>query len=182
MIYQYSFYFGLPDNKDQYNLKPLVGIINMLVTILSLFIIQKFKRRPIFMMGYLLSWALNWYLFQIYQEHGGESDGAYQTIITIMAITFIVAHIFIYSLTLGTVTWVYAGEILTEKGMGVAVTLHWISNLLIYFLPSISAFANRRKDDEMDQSYFSKFFFLYSGLSMWGFFLTSVFTIETKID
>ena len=181
MIFQYSLYFHLDKNKDHYNLKPLVGVINMIITVLSLFIIQKFKRRPIFMIGFLISWALNWYLFQIYPEHEEAKSEGLKTIITIMAVTIIIIYIFSYSLTLGTVTWVYAGEILTEKGMGVAVTFHWISNIVVYFLPSMFSLLERA-DTNGDQVYFSRFFFLYSGLSMWGFFLTTVFTIETKLD
>lgn len=87
------------------------------------------------------------------------------SIITIMAVTIILVYIFSYSLTLGTVTWVYAGEILTEKGMGVAVSIHWTSNILIYLLPSIYSLMKGSNGD-LDQEYFSQFFFLYSGLSM----------------
>jgi hypothetical protein len=103
------------------------------------------------------------------------------TLISLLAIFIIGVFIIAFSLTIGTLAWVYSAEVLTEKGMGIAVFCHWISNFLIYYLPDLAIQLDPTEESwEYLDSHTSVFFFFFSGMCMIAFFVTSLYLKETK--
>lgn len=52
----------------------------------------------------------------------------------ILVVVFIIA----FAMTIGPITWLYLAEIMTEKGMGIAVSLNWLVVIFISYLPSLA--------------------------------------------
>ena len=76
-----------------------------------------------------------------------------------------------FSLTIGTNTWVYSTEILNEQGMGIAVSVHWVINFIIFYLRNIAIFADKEHHPDEDlKDHTAIFFFLYSSISLVGYF------------
>lgn len=181
MVLEYSFYFPLTEGTNQVNLRFLMGIIGFVVTPMSLYFMRIYKRKPLFLIGFLVIWACNTLLFQTFDEDGITKEIQLGSFISVVSLLSITTFVVVFSLTIGTLAWVYSAEILTEKGMGIAICWHWVSNFFIFLLPDISlSFSHHGETD----GYFDKdtavFFFLFSGTSMIAFFFTIVFLKETK--
>ena len=127
----------------------------------------------------MVLWAWDTLLFQTYDEDvftRKDSSSIFFNLLTILIlVTFIVA----FSLTIGTVWWVYATEVLSLKGMSIAVFSHWICNWFVAFLPTLAINLKLDSGSKFTGEYVVVFFFLFSGLSMCGFFLIIVFAKET---
>ena len=85
-----------------------------------------------------------------------------------------------FSLTLGTTSWVYATEILTEKGMGIAIFCHFLFNFLINYLPDLVLTIENRDSEYYYDRDIAVSFFLFSGMCIIAFFVLTVFLKETK--
>ena len=49
----------------------------------------------------------------------------------ILAVAFVLAFVVIFEFSLGPVPWLYMAEIMTDKGLSMAVVLNWITTLAI---------------------------------------------------
>lgn len=79
------------------------------------------------------------------------------------------------------VIYVYAAEILTDKGMAISSVVHWGTNTLMGFLPIFGlTFARIGQDYIILDEALTLYFFFFSGVSILGFFLVTIFVKETK--
>ncbi|MDR2057173.1 MAG: sugar porter family MFS transporter [Dysgonamonadaceae bacterium] len=112
----------------------LIGSINLLFTIISMFLIDKIGRKPLLLAGSgLMALSLGILSFSI--EYMGQSYG-----ILICILIYIAA----YAISLGPVTWTLISEIFPNKyrgvGMSVSTMFLWIAVFLVaLFFPSILA-------------------------------------------
>jgi preprotein translocase subunit SecY len=91
----------------------------------------------------------------------------------------IVGFVIAFASTIGPICWIYLAEIMTEKGMSIAVSLNWMVVILMSYLPTLAKQFNH-DPDESNQRDLSIFFFLFSGFCIAGFFLISLYVKETK--
>ncbi|MBO6891243.1 MAG: sugar porter family MFS transporter [Roseibium sp.] len=113
-----------------------IGAINMLVTILSMAVVDKVGRRPLFIFGFagaFASLAIIALLFQL--------DNPHLALLTLIALF---AFVFFFAISLGPLPWLYMSELfplaLRGKGMAVASLSNWICNFLVVFLfPALAA-------------------------------------------
>lgn len=113
-----------------------IGAINMLVTILSMAVVDKVGRRPLFIFGFagaFVSLSVIAVLFQL--------DNPHLAFLTLIALF---AFIFFFAISLGPLPWLYMSELfplaLRGKGMAIASLSNWICNFLVVFLfPALAA-------------------------------------------
>jgi preprotein translocase subunit SecY len=144
------------------------------------FVIPKYRRKTLLLVGMLVMWQCYAMMFSIYPEmlssfENKDDDSAYTIILTIIISFFVLG----YSMTLGPIPWMYLPEIMTEIGMGIAVSINWLIVILISYLPSIASKV-KTIDGKYDQPDMSPFFFVFGGFWIISFFLISLFVKETK--
>ena len=113
-----------------------IGAVNMLVTILSMAVVDKVGRRPLFILGFagaFVSLAAIALLFVL--------DNPQLASLTLVALF---AFIFFFAISLGPLPWLYMSELfplaLRGKGMAVASLSNWVCNFLVVFLfPALAA-------------------------------------------
>ena len=179
LVFQYSDYFYVDNNDKDLKIKYLLGIVNMVATFLSLYFCKVFKRKRLFLIGFIITWAWNCLLFQTFEEDVSSKRDVSSNLYNLLVIFIMIAFIVAFSLTLGSVSWVYATEVLTLKGMSIAVFWHWTCNWFIAYLPTLAINLKLAGGSRFTGEYVAVFFFLFSGLSMCGFFLIIVFAKET---
>lgn len=113
-----------------------IGALNVAVTILSMLMVDRLGRRPLFIFGFagaFLSLTLIAVLFQI------DNPGfAWLTLVGLFA------FVFFFAVSLGPLPWLYMSELfplaLRGKGMAIASLSNWICNFLVVFLfPALAA-------------------------------------------
>ena len=88
-----------------------------------------------------------------------ESDEYRRYVILLSVI--ISFFVFGYAMTIGPLPWMYLPEIMTEIGMGIAVSINWLIVILISYLPS---FAHTIKPEKYkNQPDMAPFFFVFGG-------------------
>ncbi|CAI2364113.1 unnamed protein product [Moneuplotes crassus] len=180
MIIYYSHFFKLHNDMNQLNLRLLVGLCNFVMTPISLYIAAVTRRKPLFLIGFMICAACNTMLFQVFDiEELGDSISL-GSLYTIFAISFIMLFIIAFSLTLGTITWVYTAEVMNDWEMGIANMTHWSTNFMINLLPTLAALLDPSHETDKNQDrYTGIFFLLYSGACLCGFFFTIVYVKES---
>lgn len=182
MLYKYVYYYDLV-KREQHGLKFVLAMINGIFTWMSFYLVKYFGRKSIMQAGFLVTWGWNALLYQFYQEDFTSSDSAYNIIINILTVFTSIIFVLSFALTVGSVWWVYSVETMTPKGFSIAVGCNWLTTFFVNLLPWIFIIA-RNKDDDDDQTYYklymSAFFFIFSALSIFGFFIILVFVQETK--
>jgi len=179
MVFQYSFYFSVVQSVDRLNLRFFMGILNATMTLGSMYLVKVCRRRPILMFGFLSACACNSFIFILFGVSDGHQGTRLSSLPNYITISVIWIYIMVFSLTIGALTWVYSAEILTDRGMGLAISAHWISNMIIFFLPNFSIDFKRSLSGESYKADTAVFFFLFSGLWMVAFFFMVVFARET---
>lgn len=104
-----------------------IGVINVFVTIASLFLIDKVGRRPLLLAGLLgmaISLATLGSLFHLNSDNAG-----------IGAIICLFFYVAFFAFSIGPIAWLIISEIfpleIRGKAMGAAISLNWIANILI---------------------------------------------------
>jgi sugar porter (SP) family MFS transporter len=113
-----------------------IGALNVLVTLISMAVVDKVGRRPLFIFGFagaFVSLVLISVLFGL--------DNANLAWLTLVALF---AFIFFFAISLGPLPWLYMSELfplaLRGKGMAVASLSNWSCNFLVVFLfPALAA-------------------------------------------
>jgi sugar porter (SP) family MFS transporter len=113
-----------------------IGALNVLVTLISMAVVDKIGRRPLFIFGFagaFVSLVLISVLFGL--------DNANLAWLTLVALF---SFIFFFAISLGPLPWLYMSELfplaLRGKGMAVASLSNWICNFLVVFLfPALAA-------------------------------------------
>lgn len=102
----------------------IVGVINMLFTILAIFTVDRFGRRPLMITGaVIMAISMLSLGFSFFANHTG-----------ILALVFMLTYIAGFSMSWGPVTWVLLSEIFPNSIRGVmsiAVATLWIANLIV---------------------------------------------------
>jgi SP family xylose:H+ symportor-like MFS transporter len=102
----------------------IVGVINMLFTILAIFTVDRFGRRPLMITGaVIMAISMLSLGFSFFANHTG-----------IIALVFMLTYIAGFSMSWGPVTWVLLSEIFPNSIRGVmsiAVATLWIANLIV---------------------------------------------------
>lgn len=173
------YYFGPPDTRFE-GLKFLVAGLRLILGFISIFMLSMYRRRSLFMYGFIVWWFCNGVLFLLFQEEI-EYNTLFGWYLKAGLIAMIMIHTFAFSLTLGPVTWSYMAEMLPAKALGIAVSLHWIVNICIAILPYVnSKFQIFYYKELKYNEFYSYQFFVFSGLSVLGYFLVLVFLMETS--
>jgi len=103
----------------------LVGFINMASTFGAIFLLGKFGRKALlwsfsFMMGAdLIALGISYFFLD-------QSDAA-----QILCVIFIMLFIVLFEFSLGPIPWLYMAEIMTDKGLSLAVLLNWIMTIVM---------------------------------------------------
>jgi sugar porter (SP) family MFS transporter len=113
-----------------------IGALNVLVTLISMAVVDKIGRRPLFIFGFagaFVSLVVISILFGL--------DNANLAWLTLVALF---AFIFFFAISLGPLPWLYMSELfplaLRGKGMAVASVSNWVCNFLVVFLfPALAA-------------------------------------------
>ncbi|MCF6768038.1 sugar porter family MFS transporter [Thiotrichales bacterium 19S11-10] len=150
----------------------IVGLVNMITTILAVYFIDKIGRKPIIYFGLtimIITLLTIGGLFY-YQEYGTKLSNFEQY--SILAATLF--YIFAFAISLGPITWVICAEIfpleIRDFGMTVTTMANWIgATLVVRFSLSI-----------MDSLGGYVLFFIFATCCFLGLFLVKFFTPETK--
>jgi preprotein translocase subunit SecY len=94
-------------------------------------------------------------------EEGIESYESfkYDWILTILITCFVLG----FAITIGPLTWLYLAEIMTEIGMGIAVSINWLIVICISYLPSLASTITTEVGKPYQQNDVSPFFFIFGG-------------------
>ena len=177
-INAYANYLG-PKNNSMEGFRFPLSWLKVVVGFMSLYTLAMLKRRALFMNAFIISCLWNWILFQLQGQEVDEHDQYDHLIKTSMTVILFIFNI-VYGLTLGPVTWSYMAEVLPARALGIAVFFHWIVNTFISVLPFIISANDRHYHSDFSYSkHYSVYFFCYSGLSMFGYFIVMVFMMET---
>ncbi|CAI2367555.1 unnamed protein product [Moneuplotes crassus] len=139
--------------------------------------------KPILLVGTLIACFCSCILFQTFQEMpiidvNIQSLGGFVNILMVVIIVLFAGG---FWLTTASVVYVYAAEILTDKGMSVSSVTHRGSNIIIGILPNFGLNFLRISEDKIQfHAALSFYFFLFSGISIIGFFIITIFVKETK--
>jgi MFS transporter, SP family, galactose:H+ symporter len=143
-----------------------IGVVNVVMTIASLFLIDKMGRRPLLLLGLLgMTLSLTAIGTLFYFESGLMGIGA------IICLFF---YITFFAISLGPIAWLIISEVfpleIRGKAMGFAITANWICNVIVSltFLTLL---------ETLTPSYT---FYLYACISVLGFFFVYFKVFETK--
>ena len=102
----------------------IIGLINLIFTILAIFTVDKFGRKPLMIIGAL---TMGISMFALGLSFYMQSQG-------IMALVFMLIYTAGFAMSWGPVTWVLLSEIFPNSirgAMSIAVAAQWIANLII---------------------------------------------------
>ena len=101
----------------------LVGGVNFLCTILSVFVIKSFGRKPLMVWnGVLMSLSMF-----------GLGVGIY-TDVSALGIACILVFVLAFELSWGPIPWIYTAEILVDKSMSMSTVMNQMTNMLLTFV------------------------------------------------
>lgn len=103
----------------------IVGVINLIFTVIAIVSVDKFGRKPLMIIGALgMAISMTALGFSFYFEHVG-----------ILSLIFMLTYVASFAMSWGPVTWVLLSEIFPNqirgKAMAVAVAIQWIANYLV---------------------------------------------------
>ncbi|MDR2818091.1 MAG: sugar porter family MFS transporter [Endomicrobium sp.] len=107
-----------------------IGVLNVLVTILALFVMDKIDRKKMLILGSLGMAASLVLLCIVSQLHIASNN-----IFGYITLAFLCIYIFFFALTWGPVMWIMIGEVFPLKvrglGAGVSSVANWTANLAV---------------------------------------------------
>ena len=183
LVLAYAYYYGRNSSDIRLNLRQIMSLAIVVSHIFSIYLCKICNRKPMLLVSFLITWACNWWLFQVF-DYGDVDRDDDITNTVVIAITYLAIGVFIicFGVALGPVAWVYTTEILTEKGMSISTFIHWVIYAIVFYLPNVGISITEGDDKEnIDlKKSIGLFFFFFSGASLWGFFLVLVFIRESK--
>lgn len=150
----------------------VVGLVNMLTTIIAIRFVDKLGRKPILYFGLSLLTLACFVVGYIFtqQTPGVELSDAMQYTLLGACLTFI----FGFAVSLGPIIWILCPEIFPLEGRDLGVTIttmaNWISNTIIGTYTLIW----------FDTMGVGHTFWMFGAVCVAGFFLVRFFTPETK--
>lgn len=177
MVLYYTYFFRLSEaHPKHYNLRFVMIHVLTISAFASLYLMHKLRRKPLMLIGLMIGWAWNSLLFLFFNEIEAR-DAIFHSMVDIMVITVIAVYIITFSLSTGPLCWVYSAEVLTDKGMSIASSAHWIWFAFIAYLPTF--IFKISKDSVSFSKQTATTFFFFAGITMLGFFVWTVFIKET---
>lgn len=98
----------------------LVGVVNMVATLLSAFLLGLFGRKQ-------LLWTLS---FLMAIDLVGLGIAYIQAIAT-LEIILVLVFVILFEFSLGPIVWIYMSEIMTEKGVSLGTLANWIFTIIM---------------------------------------------------
>lgn len=146
-----------------------VGIVFVLATIVTLFFVDKFNRKTLFMSG---SIGMGICLLLVGIIYPFTADGHMWAISLVFI--FICVYVMFYAYSWAAVTWIVVGELFPSeaRGMatGIASMVNWLGNIVVaLFFPIL-----------MESIGLSNIFFMFAGICIVGFFFAKYILYETK--
>jgi SP family xylose:H+ symportor-like MFS transporter len=148
----------------------VVGAVNMLFTVIAIWTVDQLGRKPLMLIGFagmavsLLALGL----------------AAYWQQTSIWVLTFILAYIACFALSVGPVTWVLLAEVfptrIRGRAMAVATVCLWVANLIVS-----QTFPMLDKNAWLEETFHHAApFWLYGLFSVVAFVFVARFVSETK--
>lgn len=159
---------GFTTHAEQLWATVIVGLVNVLTTVLSVFIVDKLGRRPILFVGLTFT-TLSMLALGIMFHVGIHTEA-----LRILAVIFVLTFIFGFAVSLGTIIWILCAEIFPLQGRDFGVTCttasNWIGNAIVSstFLTLIGTLGTANT------------FWVFAGLGLLSFFFVMKFAPETK--
>lgn len=108
-----------------------IGIINVLFTIVAMFLVDKWGRKPLLYLGLtgmVVSLIVLGGSFVFYQSLGGDS-------LQYLSLGSMIIYIPFFAVSLGPIAWLLISEVFPTKirgvGMSIATLVNWFSNFLV---------------------------------------------------
>lgn len=137
----------------------LIGLFNLIATACAIFLVDNLGRKKMLSQGVLI---LSGILFLI-------GFVAYYKMSLFYATLLICIFMLTYGITLGAVTWLYCGEVLTDSGISISCFFAYVNLFaLVYSFDFISSFG----------LYYA--FWMYSSISFGFYIFYSYYLIETR--
>ena len=174
--------FRFTDTKSHFDLRFFIAFASMIYTFIAMCLLKVIKRKTLFLIGILISWAGSGMMFLTANSVQEKDYGIiiFASRINLMVTLIIVWFSASFWLTTGPTMYVYCSEVLTDKGMSIATFCHWFLNTVTTILPtlaiSIAEYINQIDFISANTIYF----FIFSGLSIFGFFMVTIYIKETK--
>ena len=157
---------GFADAQTAILASVVIGIVNVIMTIIALWVIDKVGRRPLLITGLLgMLFSLLVIGFSFYEK---SDDLGLATVISL------VTYVAFFAISLGPVAWLIISEIypisIRGRAMGIAIFANWTCNYLVSltFLTMLEAFTP------------SGTFLVYAGVCLLGLWFVMKWVPETK--
>ena len=183
LVLNYSFSFIFSQEGMQINMRLIITALSLIYTPISMILLIFWSRKVILLIGTIIACAWTWVLFQLsaYLSFKTYTIVVLKSLPNIASSAAIFAFTLSFWLTTASTIYVYWGEVLTDKGMSIATAWHWFFNTIVSFLPILAFII---KDISGEKINFwdanSVYFFIFSGMSILGFFLITIYVKETK--
>ncbi len=145
-----------------------IGVVNVVITVVAIFLIDKVGRKPLLLIGNV-GMAASLLLLGFVNGFYGSTHGAALTTVVCMA-----AYIAFFSLSWGPVVWVMLSEIfplgIRGIGMGISSVANWFANFVVSLTFPIL----------LHQIGISTLFIIYGAMGILAIFFVRKFVSETK--
>lgn len=148
----------------------LVGVVNVLFTIIAILSVDKFGRKPLLLLG-SLGMGIGMLGLGTFAFNGNLGLGA---------LVFIMVYIAAFAMSWGPVTWVMVSEIFPNSvrslAMSIAVAAQWVFNFVVS-----QTFPMMLRNDTLIEKFNGGFpFFIYGGFAIIAIFFVWLKVPETK--
>lgn len=183
IILNFTLFFLFHGDYRNLNLRLALTIMAILSVFVAIIPLKKFGRKHLFMTGMIVSCLCCWILFQMADRLliSNFSVPIFASNHNFASFVFITLFFVWFWMTFASTPIMYCSETLTDKGNAVVTTITWAVNTLIAAMPSLMlAILDAFDIDARFKQANSIYFFLFSGFSMLGFFMTAIWIKETK--
>ena len=140
----------------------ILGIINMLSALSAIYVITRFGRKTLMVFGCAM--------VAICQFASGLLAGPLSGLSILISLAFIIVFLVSFSVSIGSLCWLYTGEIMTSRGMSICAG----SNRLFNTVSMVSF-------PLLDHAFgIAVVFWIYAGIGVFGFIYCMLDMIETK--
>ncbi|CAI2361761.1 unnamed protein product [Moneuplotes crassus] len=183
IILNYGLWFVYDQRFPRINLAFTLVLSSMIFLIPSVFILKRFGRKNLFMTAMIVSCLCCGILFQMVEEVTVVNGRipVFHSLPNLVSAVTICIYFISFWLNFASIPVLYCTETLTDKGMALSTAFQLGLTLLLFSLPTLTIqvieLIHGRPRLLLASSFF---FFIFSGLSMLGFFCAALFIIETK--
>lgn len=188
VIFYSTTIFGFAGFSESILATSAVGLVNVLTTVLSSYLVDKMGRKTLILAGTYIMFASLMVLSMVLWV----GDGIGAKIQGIIAVLAVLTYVFGFAIGLGAVAWVVMSEImptqLRAKGFSLFVSINWGLNLLIGLLtlPAIDGlggYNSNMDDDEQTKAQktgVAMLYFIFAMITIAGISFITTMVPETK--